>query len=317
MLYVHSRHKGTGQIHLLKNLSVSDALYGIYLLIIAIANVYYGSRYRIHEYSWRVGLVCKVAALFSMLPTLVSSYLINLITLERLQVILFPLKNMQWGRKKSVLLTLSGWFFFTSEVVLHIYTSMSEIAGHSLLSNGMCHLVAFSRLSGSVDGFAVLAALYLTATTGATIVMYVLLVYNLYLQKKAMAGKATTSQQTKVSQISMRAFLIVFTDLISRIPLVFLNILSQSGLHIAPMVSVSIVIVIVPLNSAINPIVYTFTTAAFKEYLTTKLQRKVTQPLIKMKIIAKPDKNLNSASYSYQYNSSSYQTGKSYLSMSR
>ena len=74
---------------MITNLALSDLLMGCYLLIIAIADVYYRGDYAINAAEWRGSVVCRVAGYMSTLSSEVSVFLIMLISIDRLLCVVF------------------------------------------------------------------------------------------------------------------------------------------------------------------------------------------------------------------------------------
>ena len=72
------------------NLSVSDLLTGIYLLIIAGADTRFRGRYVLHDSNWRYGAGCHLAGFITTFSCETSAMFILLITVDRFLAIQFP-----------------------------------------------------------------------------------------------------------------------------------------------------------------------------------------------------------------------------------
>ena len=55
-------HENKVQGILLSNLALSDLLMGIYMIIIASADAYYGEYFPMNAEEWRTGFICRIAS---------------------------------------------------------------------------------------------------------------------------------------------------------------------------------------------------------------------------------------------------------------
>ncbi|KAH0630877.1 hypothetical protein JD844_004194 [Phrynosoma platyrhinos] len=90
---------------------------------------------------------------------------------------------------------------------------------------------------------------------------------------------ARTAEQSVFSMevaVAKRFFFIVFTNALCWIPIFTLKLLSLLDIEIPGTVTSWVVIFILPINSTLNPILYTLTTTSFQEKLKQFLQKKRT-----------------------------------------
>ena len=66
---------------------------GVYLFIIAMADVTYRGAYIAYERTWREGSVCKLAGFLSTFSSELSVVTLTSITFDRFVAILFPLRK--------------------------------------------------------------------------------------------------------------------------------------------------------------------------------------------------------------------------------
>ena len=87
----------------------------------------------------------------------------------------------------------------------------------------------------------------------------------IFLTVRQIAKQAGRNQsQREELQLAIKMGLIVLTDMMCWLPIIVLSILVQTGRHtVSPHVYTWIVTVILPINSAINPFLYTLATAIF------------------------------------------------------
>ena len=63
-----------GDRFILKNICLADIIYGLYVLIIAIADLYFGNYFIIFARSWQQGVICKCLAVLSSIFYLSASF---------------------------------------------------------------------------------------------------------------------------------------------------------------------------------------------------------------------------------------------------
>ena len=100
------------QSRLITNLAVSDLLMGIYMLMIAAADLYYRGDYAINADAWRASIACRVAGILSAFSSEVSVFIIMLISLDRILCVVFAHKHhIQLSSKSSGVCLAIIWIF--------------------------------------------------------------------------------------------------------------------------------------------------------------------------------------------------------------
>ena len=79
------------------NLAISDFIMGIYMLIIASADLYYGKQYFVYSDDWRSGVVCKIAGFLALLSSEASVFFITLISIDRFLCVIMPFSRIRLG----------------------------------------------------------------------------------------------------------------------------------------------------------------------------------------------------------------------------
>ena len=91
------------------NLALSDFLMGVYMVIIAAADVHYGDDYFLHASEWRSNVACKIASVISILSSEASVFIVTVITLDRFLCIVFPFSQFHLRRKSSKITLFIVW----------------------------------------------------------------------------------------------------------------------------------------------------------------------------------------------------------------
>ena len=119
------------------NLAISDFLMGIYLVIIASADMNYRGEYSMHAYSWKNSILCNMAGVFASLSSEASIIFIGLITLDRIIVVKYPFGEYRIKQRGANILTAVSWFVgITVSTVPVIFTPYFEHQFYS--TSGVC-----------------------------------------------------------------------------------------------------------------------------------------------------------------------------------
>ena len=78
------------QTFLLRNLAMSDLLMGVYMLLIALADIYFGEYFPMQAEKWRSGITCRIAGTLGILSSEASVFFVTLISTDRFMSIRFP-----------------------------------------------------------------------------------------------------------------------------------------------------------------------------------------------------------------------------------
>ena len=89
---VRSRKRKANKVQtlLISHLALSDLFMGVNMLILAIADVYYGQYFPSYTHVWRQGFTCKFAGFLSILSSEGSVFFITLISIDRMLGIKYP-----------------------------------------------------------------------------------------------------------------------------------------------------------------------------------------------------------------------------------
>ena len=93
---------------LMVNLSLSDLMMGIYLLILTSVDVYYDDYFPSFAEKWRQSIICKVAGTLSVFSSQGSVFFITLISFDRYMSVKYPFSKFRLGKRslKTVIVLL-------------------------------------------------------------------------------------------------------------------------------------------------------------------------------------------------------------------
>ncbi|XP_063432567.1 G-protein coupled receptor GRL101-like isoform X1 [Mytilus trossulus] len=249
-----------GKVHsfLIANLAIGDFFMGVYLMIIAVVDTYYRGNYYIYDRYWRESVMCKFAGFISTLSSELSVLTLTVITLDRLVCIIFPLKLKRLGMKEALIVMPSLW-------VLVVFLSACPLMGIEYFENfygrsGVC--LAFHITPDHVGGWEYSVFVFLVLNFVSFLLIFLSYLWMFFVAKKTTTA-VRKSKALSDKSMAKRMTLIVMTDFMCWVPIILLGFASLGGAHVPQQVYAWIAVFVLPLNSAINPVLYTISTATF------------------------------------------------------
>ena len=235
------------------HLCMSDFLMGVYLALIGITDWRHRDRYVWEDTAWRNSAGCTLAGFLALLSCEVSAFLICLITIDRFLAVRFPLGFVHFSGIHAQLASCTSW---ATGLTLAMVPLLPNVAHwHFYRQTGICLPlpVTRTRLTGHTYSFAVVIIL--------NFVLFLLIVAGqaaiyVSIQANTLMG-CRTNQQSQGMDIARRLFTVAVTDFLCWFPIGCLGLLASCGVSISGEVNVAMAIVVMPLNSAINPFLYT------------------------------------------------------------
>nr|ARK36624.1 G-protein coupled receptor GRL101 [Sagmariasus verreauxi] len=249
---------------LIVNLGVGDFLMGVYLIIVAVVDHQYRGVYAAYELSWRTSSLCQLAGFISTFSSELSVFTLTVITVDRLIVIKFPFGARRVEGSVTRMVMAGVWILVAilSGLPLTYLDYFHNFYGRS----GVCLALHITNEKPNGWEYSVFIFLVLNLLSfGVMAVSYVLM----YMTARDTHTAARTGAQARAGDAGMatRMTLIVATDAACWLPIIFLGIASLSGLTIPPKVFSWIAVFVLPLNAAINPVLYTLSTAPVRKRL--------------------------------------------------
>ncbi|XP_038053125.1 uncharacterized protein LOC119725675 [Patiria miniata] len=249
-----NNEKNKVQAFLILNLAVSDFLMGVYMLIIASADLRFRNVYIFHAAEWESSALCKLAGLISVLSSEVSVIMLVVISLDRLWCVMFPLKNKYFGIKSARVVAAVGWTVMLVVSILPVL-GLSYFAGSFYGRTGVC--LALPLTQDKLPGWEFSVSFFLFFNVICFIL--ILICYTgIYLTARRTSRKIRSSMKSQEMKMAGRMFLILFTDFLCWMPVIIMGILSLAGVLVIPSVVYAwTAVFILPMNSALNPYLYT------------------------------------------------------------
>ncbi|XP_069141896.1 G-protein coupled receptor GRL101-like [Argopecten irradians] len=248
----HSLVKGHGILIL--NLAIADFVMGIYMLIIAIADSVYRGRYIWNDMYWRNSLQCKLAGVLATISSEASVMFLLLITLDRFLSMKFLFRQHKLNKRKIILACLIVWILCFTIAVIPLLP-LSYFSGQFYSRSAVCLALPLTRdkPAGWEYGSAVFIILNF-------VIFICIAVGQILIYREVSTSDQVLKSQRRVQDavIARSLFLVVFSDFLCWFPLGLMGILAFSGNRISSEVYAWTAVFILPINSALNPILYTY-----------------------------------------------------------
>uniref|UniRef100_A0A8C3YKJ8 Relaxin family peptide receptor 2 n=1 Tax=Catagonus wagneri TaxID=51154 RepID=A0A8C3YKJ8_9CETA len=285
----------------IKTLCCADCLMGVYLFFIGFFDLKYRGQYQKYALLWMESLQCRLLGFLAMLSTEVSVLLLTYLTLEKFLAVVFPFSNIRPGKWQTSGVLICIWIVGFLIAVIPFWKD--DYFGNFYGKNGVCFPLYYDQTEAiGSKGYSLGIFLGVNLLAFLIIVFaYTIMFYSI--QKTALQTSEVRSPAGREVAVANRFFFIVFSDAICWIPVFVIKILSLFRVEIPGSITSWVVIFFLPVNSALNPILYTLTTSFFKDTLKQLLHNQ------RRKSIFKTKKKSLSASIVWTDDSSSLQLG--------
>ncbi|KAJ8280142.1 hypothetical protein GJAV_G00051000 [Gymnothorax javanicus] len=247
----------------IKVLCCADGLMGVYLFFVGVFDVKFRGEYNRNAQMWMDSLECRTLGFLAMLSSEVSVLLLTYLTLEKFLVIVFPFSQLRPGKRQTITVLASVWLlgFFIAAVPLLDEDRFGNYYGR----NGVCFPLHSEQVEKpTARGYTTGIFLGLNLVAFLVIVLsYSSMFYSIY--KTGINATDLRSRLHKDVALANRFFFIVFSDALCWLPIFLVKILSLLEVEIPGSITSWLVIFVLPINSALNPILYTLTTSFFLE----------------------------------------------------
>ncbi|XP_044763229.1 relaxin receptor 2 [Coccinella septempunctata] len=248
----------------LRNLALSDLLMGIYLFTIAGVDHHYRGVYLRYEFVWRHSLMCNVCGFLSTLSCESSVLILTLVTWDRFVSVTQPLARRQPSAKTAAVTLLVLWSFASLVAFAPLSEMTEEYFGDEFYgSNGVC--LSLHIHDPYAKGWEYSAMMFILVNAVALI--FISYAYMRMINEIKASGVAcrSTRQSQDSEKVAQRFGIIVLTDSLCWVPVIIVKMTALSGVAIPQDLYAWLAIFILPINSALNPILYTLTTTVFKK----------------------------------------------------
>ncbi|XP_041367443.1 relaxin receptor 1-like [Gigantopelta aegis] len=258
--------KEDNRIHsfLIRNLSLADLLMGVYLLVIGSYDTLYRGRYLANDHDWRNSWSCDVSGFLNTVSSEVSVLTLTVVTLDRYICVTYPLTLRKINIKLAYLIMGAVWLFSITLAAAPL-VGIPYFSSYFYKHNAVCVPLLLHEPRNS--GWEYSAFIFL----GINFASVAFMTYAYVAMFVAIRGSCFRSlHQSQERCLMKRFFFIVVTDWACWLPIIALKIAALTGTKLSPNIYAWIVVFVLPVNSAINPLIYTLTTRIFRhKFLVT------------------------------------------------
>ncbi|KAK7108449.1 hypothetical protein V1264_016187 [Littorina saxatilis] len=252
---------------LIKNLSLADLLMGIYLIVLATHDLRYRGSYLSKDKEWRDSWGCDVIGSLATISNEGSVLTLTMITLDRYICILYPLKMRRRTVCHAYLVMFVIWGGCVAIAVFPVM-GLSYFGTHFYRRNAVC--IPLFLEDPRSHGWEYSAFIFLGVNLGSFVfIAYAYVAMFLAIRRSRLMYRPADESQERC--LMKRFFFIVVTDLMCWMPIILLKVAALAGVEISGDLYAWLVVFILPVNSALNPLLYTLTTRLFKQRLMTGL----------------------------------------------
>ena len=245
------------QATIVSHLAVADCLMGVYMLIIAIADSYYRNRYAEYAERWQTSFVCKFAGFLSMLSSEASVFFMFVISVDRFLRIVFPFSRLKMRPNVAKIVIVIVWA--TSGLISLIPLFAKDYFGDEFYGRSTVCL-ALPLTHDKPAGWQYSVAIFLVVNLIAFLFMalcYITIYTHVKYASKRLR-RALKKSRMEEAQLAVRMAIVIISDLCCWMPIIIMGFLSLNGTVTIPATIYAwTAVFILPLNSSLNPYLYT------------------------------------------------------------
>ena len=268
------------QSFMVGNLAVSDFLMGLYMIVIASADLYYGDDYFIYSDAWRNGAMCRIAGFICLLSSEASVFFLTLISFDRFMGAVFPFSQSRFTirsvKATSFVLWLISLLISAIPIIVagpdsDFYDLSDVCIGLPLITRPSSYELEASKIGGQATVnlpvakeskpawyFSIAIFLGLNLCCFLSIFVFYVAVFVKLRKSSQKLNRGQRRARNSERKLAIKMAVIVGTDFLCWMPVILMGVLSQTGLVVIPLEAyIWCVVFILPINSALNPYLYT------------------------------------------------------------
>ena len=235
------------------HLCISDGLMGVYLAIVGVADMVYHNNYLWQDTTWKNSVVCKAAGFLALLSTEMSAFIICFITLDRFLVIQFPFSQLRFQPWSANTVCCLHWLLLMFVATVPFFPAHIHWGFYS--HTDICIPLPITRSSFAGHSFAFGVMIVLNMILFVAIAVGQTAIYSA-IRTNTMSSTDTSRKQQDLN-IARRLVTIAATDFVCWFPVGLLGLLASTCIAVPGEVNVAMATLVIPLNSAMNPFLYT------------------------------------------------------------
>ena len=246
------------------NLAVADFLMGIYLLTIAVQDLRTLGNFSMFDIAWRTEGGCDFAGFCAITSTMVSVYVLLVITVERLYTFSRALQKSHTSKTIAIILMAVGWGFGILMGILPVITK--DVNDYT--RTAIC--LPFDVSSKLALSYILFLLLFTGVVFTAIAICYIIIFYQVFYRQKATISSVSDKKRWKIElKVALRMGTLVLTNFICWFPIALLGISAAVGNSLVNNINFAkwVMVFIFPINACLNPILYSILSKVFRDNL--------------------------------------------------
>ncbi|CRK90808.1 CLUMA_CG004498, isoform A [Clunio marinus] len=256
----------------IRNLAVSDLIMGCYLGIICVQDYRFRDKFQEISLEWTQSWGCVVAGMLSMISSEVSIFILTFMSVERFLLISDPFGHHRLNTKNVMLCLFIIWSVGISIAILPVILFYSSTKFYGIYNGGTCFPLFIQEKYPS--GWQYSAIVFLGINSPLLVVvgtLYTFLLFSIWKTRKQCTGRTFDFFDC---EFAVRFFFIVLTDSTCWAPIVTFKFLTFMDFEISSDMYAWLVVLVLPLNAAVNPFLYTFSTPKYRDQIYTTFSKR-------------------------------------------
>ncbi|XP_071082688.1 G-protein coupled receptor GRL101-like [Haliotis cracherodii] len=250
------------------NLGVSDFLMGVYMFIIAGADTHFRGWYNWNDTWWRESELCQLAGFLSTLSSEVSTIFLCIITIDRLVALKSPFSAFAQNSKLACVVCVVTWLCGLALAGVPLLP-LEYFRGRFYSRSGVCLALPLTR--DKPPGWEYATAVFVVFN----FLCFVVIAVGQAGIYRDIRGRPEVTVQKGDVQLARKLSLIVMSDFLCWFPICVMGLMAMRGHVIPGEVYTWTAAFILPINSALNPLLYTLSSAT-----STNLRRKIVRGVL-------------------------------------
>lgn len=242
-----------------RNLSIADLMMGIYLGAIGWQDWTFQHSFGRYAIDWMSSWTCTAIGFLAILSSELSVFILTIITIERYRSITSINKFDEETQKRRARVYVSLAWLFAFMIAFYPFIGWILLKNTDYYAtNGLCLPLHIDQ--PFTPGWQYSAFIYLGINFSAAIIIIALYahMYSIVMHGRQLTRPALLRAEKREDAIlAFRFFFIVVTDCLCWIPIVVIKVMALANVSISSSIYGWLVVFIIPINSALNPIIYT------------------------------------------------------------
>ncbi|BFZ17858.1 hypothetical protein BsWGS_20898 [Bradybaena similaris] len=227
---------------------------GVYLFMIAGADHFYRDNYVIYDKKWRESVVCKIAGFLACLSCEASTFFVFLITVDRFLLMKFPFGQIKCSVYPRITAVVMSW---VASFLLSLVPIVFSFDIYS--TNAMCLGLPLTNHQATGWGYSIGVFII------CNLIMFLFVAYGQFAIFRAMSENKISQTTTNMSNsrrakeiiVAKQLSLVVLSNFLFWFPVGLMGLMSLGGYEVSGVVYGWTAVLLLPINSASNPILYT------------------------------------------------------------